>query len=287
MSDTRYYSRPRICPTPPQTQVDSNSTTGTLSRQESDNDLTEIVHNVSNWISENLPQADSYLEPKYLALALPPNVNLEDLVAALDHIPQRHYLKSNFLDGKAAQLHVRTHIPTLAHGRGTALATEIFGGLMVQCVRVNGTDDDVGIESTGQGPHLDRNLSFKEGDNTLMPLSRTPTELPSVVIEVGFSESMIALRKDADRWMGMAGSSQVKLVILVHLHKSDSRSTTKRVVIEFRERDPNNPTISCESTSCPTLEWRSATDVTDLNIPAELVYDVVPSFITAQGTPHF
>jgi hypothetical protein len=79
----------------------------------------------------------------------------------------------------------------------------------------------------------------------------------------------------------------VKLVILVHLHKSDSRSTTKRVVIEFRERDPNNPTISCESTSCPTLEWRSATDVTDLNIPAELVYDLVPSFITVQGTPHF
>jgi hypothetical protein len=74
----------------------------------------------------------------------------------------------------------------------------------------------------------------------------------------------------------------VKLVILVRLHKSDSRSTTKRVVIEFRERDPNNPTISCESTSSPTLEWRSATDVTDLNIPAELVYDVVPSFITAR-----
>jgi hypothetical protein len=129
------------------------------------------------------------------------------------------------LDGKAAQLHVRTHIPTLAYGRGTALATEIFGGLIVQCVRVNGTDDDVGIESNGQGrtydlsllfkpldtfsAHLDRNLSFKEGDSTLMPLSRTPTDLPSVVIEVGFSESMIALRIDADRWMGMAGPPQV------------------------------------------------------------------------------
>ncbi|KAJ7812735.1 hypothetical protein B0H14DRAFT_2605582 [Mycena olivaceomarginata] len=72
--------------------------------------------------------------------------------------------------------------------------------------------------------YLDRNLSSKEGDNTLMPLSRTTTELPS---EVGFSESMM-LRKDADRWMGMAGPSQVKLVILVRLHK-DSRSTTKRV----------------------------------------------------------
>jgi hypothetical protein len=68
-------------------------------------------------------------------------------------------------------------------------------GLTTQCVRVNGTDDDVGIESTGQGrtydlsllfkpldsfsAHLDRNLSFKEGDNTLMPLSRTPTESSS------------------------------------------------------------------------------------------------------------
>jgi hypothetical protein len=97
-------------------------------------------------------------------------------------------------------------------------------------VVVNGTDDDVGIESTGQGrtydlsllfkpldtfsAHLDRNLSFKEGDNTLMPLSRTPTDLPSVVIEVGFSESMIALRKDADRWMGMAGPSQVCVQIV-------------------------------------------------------------------------
>ncbi|KAJ7307032.1 hypothetical protein DFH08DRAFT_901060, partial [Mycena albidolilacea] len=229
---------------------------------------TEIVHNVStNWTSRNLPQAESCLEPKYFTLDLPPNLNLEDLVAALDCIPQRHYLKI-FLDGKAAQLHVRTHMPTLAHGRGTALATEIFGGLTVQCIVVNGTVDDVGIESAGQGR------------------TRTTTELPSVVIEVGFSESMIALRKDADRWMGMAGPSQVKLVILVRLQKSGSRSTTKRVVIEFRERDLNNPTISCESTSCPTLEWRSATDVTDLNIPAELVYDLVPSFITAQGTPH-
>ncbi|KAJ7730652.1 hypothetical protein B0H14DRAFT_2640202 [Mycena olivaceomarginata] len=125
-------------------------------------------------------------------------------------------------------------------GGGRLLATEIFGGLIVQCV--------VG--------YLDRNLSFKEGDNTLMPLSRTPTDLPSVVIEM------------PTVGMGMAGPSQVKLVILVHLHK-DSRSTTKRVEIEFREQSPSNPIISCESTSCPTLEWWSAIDVTDLNIPVQ------------------
>ncbi|KAI5796230.1 hypothetical protein DFH27DRAFT_109369 [Peziza echinospora] len=58
----------------------------------------------------------------------------------------------------------------------------------------------------------------KEGDGALRPSSRLGDSFPSLVLEVGYSESLSALRIDAQWWLLNSGG-QTKLVLILRLKR--------------------------------------------------------------------
>ena len=118
----------------------------------------------------------------------------------------------------------------------------------------------------------------KEADGAWHPSTRIlPTDWPSLVIEVGVSESLGQLRTDADFWLTKSGS-QTRVVILLAVNKA-----TRVMKIERwedvpsprprrRTSPPHNPTM------VQTLTLHANGLVIDgpLLIPASKVYDTLP-----------
>jgi len=68
----------------------------------------------------------------------------------------------------------------------------------------------------------------KQGDWSMMPRNFRPNpgDFPTIVIEVGFSETLQKLRNDARLWFSMSGND-VKIVILIAV-----RAASNRIIIE-------------------------------------------------------
>ena len=119
----------------------------------------------------------------------------------------------------------------------------------------------------------------KEADGAWRPSTRVlPTDWPSLVIEVGASESLGQLRTDADFWLTKSGS-QTRVVILLAVNKATRVMTIERWedVPSPRPRrltsSPHNPTM----VQTLTLHANGLVIGGPLLIPASKVYDTLPA----------
>jgi uncharacterized protein YuzE len=118
----------------------------------------------------------------------------------------------------------------------------------------------------------------KEGDRALRPDTRTlVADWPSLVVEVGVSESLSQLRGDAHFWLTRSGG-QTRIVILISIAK-----TTKIVAIERWENLARTQTTRASNsqynpTKMQTLTLQSNGQIIGgpLLIPAAKLFDTVP-----------
>ncbi|KAF7299117.1 hypothetical protein MIND_00860000 [Mycena indigotica] len=125
----------------------------------------------------------------------------------------------------------------------------------------------------------------KEGDNSIQPETRKLSDLPSLVVEVGYSESLSELYRDVDEWMLMSAGQcySVKLIVAIKI-SSDSLSPNQRVLVEFFERASQvNSALPYHASRVPNLgplEWSldsiTPENITGLDIPLKYIYDKIP-----------
>ena len=118
----------------------------------------------------------------------------------------------------------------------------------------------------------------KEPDDAWRPSTRVlPTDWPSLVIEVGVSESLGQLRADADFWLAKSGR-QTRVVILLAVKKA-----TRVMTIERWENTPrtrltrrSSPRYSPTKMQALTLQANGQLRGGPLLIPASKAYDTLP-----------
>ena len=118
----------------------------------------------------------------------------------------------------------------------------------------------------------------KEADEAYRPSTRVlPTDWPSVVVEVGVSESLSQLHTDAHFWLTQSGG-QTRIVILLTVKKATRVMTIERWedmprTQQTRRLSPHhNPT----KMQALTLQANGQLSGGPLLIPASKVYDTLP-----------
>jgi hypothetical protein len=120
--------------------------------------------------------------------------------------------------------------------------------------------------------------SQKEGDRSLRPTTRTLlADWPSLVVEVGVSESFAGLRGDAHFWLTRSGG-QTRIVIVIAVNK-----TTRSITIERWEDTPRTRTTRASSPlynptkmQTVTIRGNGQSIGAPLIIPAAKLFDTVP-----------
>ena len=118
----------------------------------------------------------------------------------------------------------------------------------------------------------------KEPDATLRPLTRVlATDWPSVVIEVGVSESLSQLRTDARFWLTRSGG-QTRIVILLAVKKATRVMKIERWEDMSRTRltRRSSPRYNPTKMQALTLQASGQLSGGPLLIPASKVYDTLP-----------
>ena len=131
----------------------------------------------------------------------------------------------------------------------------------------------------------------KEADEAFLPFGRVaPTKFPSFVIEVGVSEGITALRRDADYWIPNS-SNACNLVLLMSLNRRAQILTFELyqptlVPGTVTRANPNPPQVLRAGPVHPPIVLR-ANGVTsgpaDLRLPLAALFDTNP----VPGTPAF
>jgi hypothetical protein len=93
--------------------------------------------------------------------------------------------------------------------------------ILVKVIRMGMSDDDLWSVGATRcyGPS-----SSKEGDTSFKPASRVrETDLPTIVIEAGLSESLARLRADAKLWLSYSrvNGDKVEIVVLISIKSED------------------------------------------------------------------
>jgi hypothetical protein len=92
------------------------------------------------------------------------------------------------------------------------------------------------LKAIGAKIHTGPDGSQKEPDQCFRPRVRpNPTDWPTLILEVGYSETLAQLHRDADWWIEKS-NGQVQIVVLVKL---STTTTTKRMHIEVWHSVPN------------------------------------------------
>ena len=138
---------------------------------------------------------------------------------------------------------------------------------------------------------------FKEPDMYIFPTSRVQED-PTLVLEVGYSESLHDLRLDARRWLSriprvrsstqLACMSlvdfnviQVLLVVLIDITRSHQMGMPPMVTVEHwtqTQHRPNGEFIYSQI-------WPYNNNQ-DYQIPLGYIFDTVPPPFITNGTPH-
>ncbi|KAJ6606463.1 hypothetical protein DFH09DRAFT_9632 [Mycena vulgaris] len=107
----------------------------------------------------------------------------------------------------------------------------------------------------------------KEGDAVIIPSSRGshPTVAPSVILEVGLSQSLPSLQEDAREWLALASNKAC------HHHQALPLGYSKRMFFEFWDRNAAGAARTCPA--LPSFTWRTVQDATNLSYPAHYFYD--------------
>ncbi|KAJ6569640.1 hypothetical protein B0H19DRAFT_1257257 [Mycena capillaripes] len=123
----------------------------------------------------------------------------------------------------------------------------------------------------------------KEADVSILASGRH--DYPSVVAEVGYNQSISELRQDTSEWLAL--SSEIKLVILIKIYKSDpSGAPTRSIQFEFWERDRDAAGTPIQSPVLPPLTWQTVDDVSEINFPATYFFDgPLPDLFLGDASP--
>ena len=121
----------------------------------------------------------------------------------------------------------------------------------------------------------------KEADESFIPHSRPRGGWPSLVIEIGVSESLTQLRRDAKFWLEDTGG-QVNIVIIIAV-----KETTRRMTIErWENRGSTQPQRQAcrryDPICVQALKLRDNGQLsggTSLFIPATKVFDTLPAVL--------
>ena len=118
----------------------------------------------------------------------------------------------------------------------------------------------------------------KEADMALRPSTRVlETDWPSVVIEVGVSESLPQLRTDTHFWLTQSGG-QTRIVILLSVKKATRVMKIERWEHTLRTRLTRRPSPRYNPTKMQALTLQANGQLSGgpLLIPASKVYDMLP-----------
>ena len=118
----------------------------------------------------------------------------------------------------------------------------------------------------------------KEADSAFKPSTRLPTDWPSLIIEVGVSESLPQLRTDTHYWLTQSGG-QTKIVIIIAIKKATRVMTIER----WEDRGSTQPTRQVRPPYNPikmqALRLQANGQLSgggSLLIPASKVFDTLP-----------
>ncbi|KAJ7583223.1 hypothetical protein C8J56DRAFT_953390 [Mycena floridula] len=224
----------------------------------------------------------------YQHFAFAPGTDLGKVVAKFKNMYNRHSLRIS-LDGSAGRGRIKTHMPSTSHEISVlGFQDEIKWSLAVIATLAGAQLLGPELTATGTATYTTNNIS-KEADASLVPDTRQPfhQSFPSVVFEVGMTQSLSSLKNNAAQWIAMHPG--IRLVILIKLYKPSSRSInprlmTKRVHLEFWDRNPATGAAQLSLTMHPNLQpiiWHdnNPNAVTTLLIPTNYLYDTVPAYI--------
>lgn len=136
------------------------------------------------------------------------------------------------------------------------------------------------IVTVGSGRQGTTTRRSKEADVAFTPTSRDVTsQWPSVVVEVGASQSLTCLRGDLSYWL-RSSNGMTRVAILLHIDKDDETILIERWEVVPRGRSARantnyGPTVAMAESIL--LDARSVYTGVPLTIPASLVYDNVPA----------
>lgn len=170
--------------------------------------------------------------------------------------------------------------------RHEIVAREFLGELLEQCRMIGISRHDLFFIGSGQMASRHSNRS-KEPDEALRPKNtrRYASCFPTLVVEVGRSESLGQLRNDAHFWLTHT-DREVHVVILIYIHADNRQLHLEHW--ELLQRDLSRTRQSAKPTNLQELDLCLLNDGTvsvnpssaTLDIATQLLFDIVPPSVT-------
>ncbi|KAH7234073.1 hypothetical protein MRS44_001879 [Fusarium solani] len=123
-------------------------------------------------------------------------------------------------------------IPTMAH---EILHAPLFGYIQAAVIQMGLDDVWYPMATTTYRTQGHPNRDGGEGDSSGGPIERQGPLWPTLVIEAGYSQTLVGLRRDM-RWWFSASNHQVKIVLLAKLDSNHGQ-----IIIEKWQEGPSGP----------------------------------------------
>ncbi|KAF7331603.1 hypothetical protein MKEN_00039900 [Mycena kentingensis (nom. inval.)] len=211
---------------------------------------------------------------EYRTITIPvPTGKLLTILEAVEKEEQAQHYRFK-IHATKTKMTIIQFMPEPAYDAAAAMMTSLLWGFEFQRATVAQSPTILG--TYGRMRFLVNGVS--EPDGCIVPDSRNiHTDWPTVVIEVGYNETIPELYRRADDWLQDSGGA-VQLVILTKIF-----AQTRRIALHFlvHSQQKNNNLPFHATPVLPALNWSEETLATTqfapIDIPAHLVYDVVPA----------
>ncbi|KAF7327741.1 Pc20g15190 protein [Mycena kentingensis (nom. inval.)] len=217
-------------------------------------------------------------EWRCISMASPAKYTVSEALEKLEKcLPVGSRLKILLAD--TTRIEIAVYEPTLAQA---SAAAELYDQMRDVIRLAPGAPlISLGLRSIGTTTFGDRTTGpKKQPDSGFMPSTRVPGEWPTVVMEVGLSESRPELYQDVQRWFRISDGSvnQVKLVISVKLFET-TPTLAKRMEVTFYERAAA-PQCAQILPGTHTYTWTQAQPPSvPISIPVLHMYDLAPVWL--------
>lgn len=169
-----------------------------------------------------------------LKIAVENNVDNDEYIVVAQDVPENKFLEfvqldtAGILDYEHGTVRIR-RVPTFQHERA---ATATFGQIQRSLTKAGVADVFAICDNIGTTSMRIRAGVNKQPDAGFVPRGRM---YPTVLIEVGWIESMEELRKDAEAWL--TSDLEVTSVILIYIEKNFNPHLGRRLEMEIWEND--------------------------------------------------
>ncbi len=215
--------------------------------------------------------------PQYLAFTSVSQETLDEIDRIREERQGRLPRMTILHDGREEILIVKLMVGVMHEGVAREFATMFDLKVALLDVRES-------LAATGSGRFGHRGGRSKEADVGYKPISRDMAdEWPSFVIEVGVSQSLAMLRRDAAFWITNS-DGRTRIVIVLSVNQRDRQILVERWEEVPRIR-PNRSTVNYSRIpglmQSITLNADVQYDGPPLQIPAQKLFDVLPANIPA------